>query len=398
MNSRAPLLGAVAVLSFFAGATGIRLAYTLAYALILTLAVACGWSWLVVRRVVITRTSPEGTVMVGEPFVESFTVHNQGVLPVAYCEVYDLSTVGGYYPGRACALRGGDTVGWTARGVFARRGHHNFGPLEARLGDPFGLFPRTIRVAPVRSVTVYPRIHHIEDLGAVWSGGSNGDIGHGRIVDAPPDVATVREYLPEDGFGRIHWRSTARTGRLMSRSFDTRNSADVLIVLDLQAGTHAGVAPESSLEYAISLAGSVCHSALRRGQAVGLVTNDASATAFGAGRGEAHRLRILDYLATTTADGVQPIGDTIRRHSGGWRGRGGLVVITATNDLAWVEALLDAGVRGQRHVAVLVDPASFGGSAPGFRPPAAWRLALDWWVIRRGDPLSAPVATRTATL
>ena len=243
MNSRAPLLGAVAVLSFFAGATGIRLAYTLAYALILTLAVACGWSWLVVRRVVITRTSPEGTVMVGEPFVESFTVHNQGVLPVAYCEVYDLSTVGGYYPGRACALRGGDTVGWTARGVFARRGHHNFGPLEARLGDPFGLFPRTIRVAPVRSVTVYPRIHHIEDLGAVWSGGSNGDIGHGRIVDAPPDVATVREYLPEDGFGRIHWRSTARTGRLMSRSFDTRNSADVLIVLDLQAGTHAGVDP-----------------------------------------------------------------------------------------------------------------------------------------------------------
>jgi uncharacterized protein (DUF58 family) len=398
MSGRAPLVACIAVLAFFAGITGVRLAYTLAYVLAFMLVLAYVWSRIVSRRVTVARESPSGVFMVGEPFTERFTVTNRGVLPIAYCEVRDATSLAGYLSSRALSLAGGSSVSWNTRGVFARRGVYAFGPVQVRLGDPFGLFPRTVRVAPGSTVTVYPAIHAVGEIGPLSAGGSGGDVRRGRPVDVPPEVAAVREYDTADGMGRIHWPSTARAGRLMSRVYDTRQSSDLLVVLDLERGHSAGVAPEASLEYAISLAASICHAGLRRGQAVGLVTNDARHTAIGAGRGEAQRLRLLDFLATADDDGCTDLCETIRRHGEGWRGRGGIVVITSRRDQAWIEALLEVGTRGVRHLAVVVEPTSFGAPGPPMRVLSAWRLALDWWLIRRGDDLGIGRRSRAAAL
>ncbi len=389
MTARVPLIACIAVLAFFAGITGVHLAYTLAYVLALLLVVAFFWSRSLARRLRVSRMSPRGTYVMGEPFEETFTVTNGSTLRLPYCEVYDRTEMPGYAPGRAFSLGSGGSVSWTARGSFSRRGRHRFGPLEARLGDPFGLFPRRIRVAPESEVVVYPAIHSLIGIAPQWTGAGVADIREGKPVDVPPDASSIREYQPADGLSRIHWRSTARTGRLMSRVYDTGQSADLMVVLDLQRGVHAGQGEESTLEYAISLAASVCHAAVRRGQAVGLVTNDRVSTAFGAGRGEAQRLRILDYLAVAVADGVRPLGETIRRYGEGWRGRGGMIVVTASRERDWVEALVDTATRGQRHLCIFIEPTSFGSGGQALRLPAAWRLALDWWVVRRGDVLGA---------
>lgn len=389
MTARVPLVAFVAVLAFFAGITGVRLAYTLAYSIALLLVVAFVWSRLLGKRIRVTRDSPHGSFMMGEPFEEKFTVRNTSGLRLPYCEVYDRSRLPGYAPGRAFALGAGGTVRWTARGVFTSRGRHRFGPLEARLGDPFGLFPRRIRVAPQTDVLVYPALHPLQALSPQWTGSGLADVRRGRPVDVPPDVSSIREYQPADGLSRIHWATTARTGRLMSRTFDTGQSADLLVVLDLQRGFTTGTGSESTLEYAVSLAASVVHGAIRRGQAVGLVTNDRQSTCFGAGRGEVQRLRLLDFLAEARDDGGTPLAESIRRHGEGWRGRGGMVVITANRSPEWVEALVDTATRGQRHLCIFVEPTSFGAAGQALRIPAAWRLALDWWMVRRGDVLGA---------
>ena len=389
MTARVPLIACVAVLAFFAGITGVRLAYTLAYVLVLLLAVAFIWSRMLSRKLRVTRESPQGSFMMGEPFEETFTVKNESALRLPYCEVRDGTKLPGYAPGRAFALGAGGTVTWTARGMFNLRGVHHFGPLEARLGDPFGLFPRRILVAPENEVVVYPAIHALLHNVPQWSGNGVAEAHRGQPVDVPPDVSTIRDYAPTDGLSRIHWASTARTGRLISRTFDTGQSADLLIVLDLQRGVHAGSGIESSVEYAISLTASVVHGAIRRGQAVGLVTNTRSATSFGAGRGEVQRLRLLDFLALATDDGVRSLADTISKHGDGWRGRGGMVVITPDRSSDWVEALVDSATRGQRHLCIFIEPTSFGAKGQALRIPAAWRLALDWWVVRRGDALGS---------
>ncbi|MGA8633524.1 MAG: DUF58 domain-containing protein [Candidatus Dormiibacterota bacterium] len=396
MTARVPLIACVAVLAFFAGITGVHLAYTLAYVLVLLLVVAYIWSRLLARKLRVTRESPEGSFMMGEPFEETFTVKNESGLRLPYCEVRDGTKLPGYAPGRAFALAAGGSVTWTARGMFNLRGVHHFGPLEARLGDPFGLFPRRIRVAPENEVIVYPAIHALLHSVPQWSGNGVAEAHRGQPVDVPPDVSTIRDYAPTDGLSRIHWASTARTGRLISRTFDTGQSADLLIVLDLQRGIHAGSGIESSVEYAIAVCASVAHGAIRRGQAVGLVTNSRSGASFGAGRGEVQRLRLLDFLALATDDGVRSLADTISKHGDGWRGRGGMVVITPNRSSEWVEALVDSATRGQRHLCIFIEPTSFGATGQALRIPAAWRLALDWWVVRRGDVLGSGERT-TAT-
>lgn len=387
MTARVPLIACVAVLAFFAGITGIHLAYTLAYVLILLLAVAYIWSRLLARKLRVIRESPQGSFMMGEPFEETFTVKNTSGLRLPYCEVRDGTKLPGYAPGRAFSLAAGGSVTWTARGAFNLRGIHHFGPLEARLGDPFGLFPKRIRVAPENEVIVYPALHALLQVVPQWSGNGVAEAHRGQPVDVPPDVSTIRDYAPTDGLSRIHWASTARTGRLISRTFDTGQSADLLVVLDLQRGIHAGSGIESSVEYAVSICASVVHGAIRRGQAVGMVTNGKGGTGFGAGRGEVQRLRILDYLALATDDGQRSLAETITRHGEGWRGRGGMVVITANRSSEWVEALVDTATRGQRHLCIFIEPTSFGAKGQALRIPAAWRLALDWWVVRRGDVL-----------
>jgi hypothetical protein len=71
-------------------------------------------------------------------------------------------------------------------------------------------------------------------------------------------------------------------------------------------------------------------------------------------------------------------------------------VVTSDREPGWVEALVEVGARGQRHLAVMVDPTSFGASGPAMRVGPAWRLALDWWIVQRGDALSASRRSRAA--
>ena len=196
MSSRAPLLACIAVLAFFAGITGVRLAYTLAYVLVFLILIAYAWSRALSRKVEVQRESPEGAHMVGEPFTERFVVRNRSILPVAYCEVHDRTRLPGYIPGRACSLRGGDAVSWSARGVFQRRGIYSFGPLEARLGDPFGLFPRTVRVAKETQVLVYPAIHALGEMGPLSAEGGRarrgGAVPSTRRPTSPRFATTTR--------------------------------------------------------------------------------------------------------------------------------------------------------------------------------------------------------------
>ena len=73
-----------------------------------------------------------------------------------------------------------------------------------------------------------------------------------------------------------------------------------------------------------------------------------------------------------------------------------MVVITPNRSSDWVEALVDSATRGQRHLCIFIEPTSFGAKGQALRIPAAWRLALDWWVVRRGDALGSGERTSAA--
>ncbi|HXO59719.1 MAG TPA: hypothetical protein VN834_07945, partial [Candidatus Acidoferrum sp.] len=185
---RLPLVTALALLFFFAYITGIRLAYSLLYALILLFLVSYLWSRLAADNLLVERTSPEGQYQVGDRFEEHFTIENRSWIPVPLIELTDFSNLPGYNPGRVFSLKGRRTRRWTSRGQFKQRGLFTFGPIELRYGDPFGLFARTLRVAGSRSVVVYPVVRPVGALDALAPSTAGNEQLRGRVLDIPPNA------------------------------------------------------------------------------------------------------------------------------------------------------------------------------------------------------------------
>jgi uncharacterized protein (DUF58 family) len=378
---RLPLITALGLLLFFAYITGIRLAYSLLYALILLFVVSWAWSRMAADNLSIERISPEGQYQVGDAFEEQFTIRNRSWIPIPLIELTDYSNLPGYNPGRVFSLKGRRTRRWTSRGRFKQRGLFTFGPVELRYGDPFGLFMRTLRVAGSRSVVVYPILRPVGALAALAPSNAGDEQLRGRVLDIPPNATTIREYVPTDSVKRIHWASSARLARLMSRSFETREGGDAWIVLDLQASVHAGEAPDSTLEYAMSMAASIADSALRRGGAIGLVSNDSQLSVIEAARGDQQRKKLFEHFTLAQADGSVSLATLLAAQRHQWQHRGGLIVITPSGDERWVEALLDLGVRGHRSLVIYLDPNGFGGDQPALGSAGRWRQALNWWMV-----------------
>ena len=386
--ARGALLAVVVVCGFFAYINGVALAFVPVYGAALVVPLALGWSWWAERHLKVDRAAPDRHHMVGELFSQRFTLRNTSWLPVAMAEVVDRSGLPGGGEAVAASLGPHQTASWTQELRLTTRGQYRLGPTEVRVSDPFGLFPRTVTFPATGSVLVFPLLYPLSDLAFVGARAGLESERGGRPRDLPPNASGVREHDPADGINRIHWISTARQGRLMSRTFDAEEGADLLVVLDLRRGIQTGTGPESSLEYAVTMAASVAHAALRRGRAVALLGTGRTLTWRPAARGDAQDQLLMETLALCQADGQVPLGQILPRHLPEWRSRGSVVVVTSDPSGEWVEAVAAGSQPGRRAVAIFVDPMSFAKQPAQSRIPAQWRLVLDFWVVRQGDDLA----------
>ena len=112
----------------------------------------------------------------------------------------------------------------------SRRGVIQVGPATTVQGDPSGLMRRTLTWTERTELFVHPRTVALERLGA----GLLRDLEGATTEDiSMSDLAfhALREYQPGDDRRYIHWRSSAKAGKLLVRQFlDTRRSHVTVIV------------------------------------------------------------------------------------------------------------------------------------------------------------------------
>lgn len=173
-----------------------------------------------------------------------------------------------------------------------RRAVITVGPATSVRGDPLGLLSRAVPWTEPVELFVHPRTLPLDTLGA----GILRDLeGQATNAMSMSDLAfhTLREYVPGDDRRNVHWRTSARTGRLMVRQFvDTRRS-HLVVLLDGDATSYAD--PED-FELAVSAAGSVLLRALRDEQTASMAAAGQVVVA-GSGR------RLLDGLSRAVLDG-----------------------------------------------------------------------------------------------
>lgn len=165
---------------------------------------------------------------------------------------------------------------------FLQRGYYQLGPLLAETGDMFGLHRRFRVLTEPHFAMVLPRVLALEG----YSLSSRRPIGEikimHRLFEDPTRLAGVRPYQNGDPLNRIHWRATARTGDLQSRSYENSCVAGATLLLDFHALSYSGPNGKNSSELAITTVASLANAVFLTGQQIGFITN---------GRDAADRIR-----------------------------------------------------------------------------------------------------------
>ncbi|MCD1267831.1 DUF58 domain-containing protein [Microbacterium sp. MEC084] len=133
------------------------------------------------------------------------------------------------------------------------------GPVSIVRGDPLGLFERVdSRDEPV-DLYVHPRTVRFEGQSLGFVRDLEGMVSRELARD---DIAfhALSEYQPGDDLRHVHWRSTARTGTIMVRTYEQTRRSHFVIGLSTNAAEYAD---EDELELAVSAAGSLGLRALR---------------------------------------------------------------------------------------------------------------------------------------
>lgn len=393
-QSRFYLVMLLVVVTLFTGmATGFGLFYRLLYVLVLTVVVGYGWNWATLRGLNAVAKGRTRQAQVGEGIEEAITITNSSLLPKYALEIQDLTDLPGYSGGIVTGLFGGKTGTWNMKMLARKRGRYQLGPLRVSNLDPFGLFRREREFGGIEPVLVFPRAHELPEFRIPPSELSGDSSARRRAYNVTPQVASIRDYAPGDSLSRVHWNSSARLGKLMSKEFDLGRAAEVWIVVDLDRNVQAGELEESTDEYGVSIAASLAKRHVESGLPVGLLSEGDKRYFLAAETGVGHYQRIMQLLALSRAEGTTPLELMLANEEPLWTHLSTVIVVTSSPRPAWVAALRELTRRGVRVVVVLVDAASFGSAITTLDArDDVVEAGMPVYIVGKGDDIPSALA------
>ncbi|HYQ68812.1 DUF58 domain-containing protein [Actinophytocola sp.] len=303
-------------------------------------------------RVVVTREVYPDRVQRGRPAFARLRVHNDSPRRHGGFTAGD-RVDGGFHAVAVRPLAPGADAIYHYELPTSRRGRIQVGPLTLERVDPLGLGRSRLTTGDTTIMWVHPRTYPVHALVA----GHPRHHHEGRTSDDSPqgslDLRDVREYVPGDEVRHLHWKATARTGRLMVRDYVDPNQPRFTALLD----TRADLLPPPVFEEAVELTASLMNAAAVAGYRCRLV---AAGTDLKLRGGQTAVRQVLDELSelrlSAGAAPLVPVPLTRTADRGG-----SLVVVLASayhEDLTTVAAL-------RSHYASLMVITLAGGARTG---------------------------------
>jgi len=252
------------------------------------------WPWVAVRGIKceVSFAAPRGRGREGEACTVYVDVTNRWPMPV-----WGLALEGGGLDSDDFGLA--RVSGWTQtryrwKYVPRQRGLYPNGDLALVTEFPFGLW-RAKRQSRVNgTLTVWPRTFWLPALQSTtpnvnrWGDPIDSKIGfEGARI-------TTREFRHGDRLRDIHWANTARCDRLIVSEREGTGAFEAVIRVNVDMATHRGVGPDSTLEWSLRIAASLCESIVSNHGCVVVWLGDQSKSAQSK-RGELDRL--FDWIA-----------------------------------------------------------------------------------------------------
>jgi uncharacterized protein (DUF58 family) len=380
------VLGLGLVVYLAAWVFGSRALYPVATGLVLAVVLALAWVRLSARPPHVSRHGAIRNVIEGDDVRIDLVVEARSPVPPPTLVAHERP---GRLPERRVELyRAGRrrfAGGFELREV--PRGRYAFDTVRLTIEDPFALARASLAQGERQALVVYPRLVSLTRLFS--EGRAQAQDGRRLLLRRPTgyELHGVRDYVEGESLRNVHWRSTARRGRLMVKELEDAPSDEVAVLLD---GDELGAAGES-FDVAVRAAGSILQAHVRRGRRCSLVVNSATREVQSvASEGEWHRA--LEVLA-----GAEPTARTrafaLLQLDGGVIARSlELVVVTSRVDVPLVDRLVQRSLSRRGTSLVYVE------ATPGPEPQLL-RLqsaGIPVAVIRPGDDLAAALGGRRA--
>ncbi len=189
---------------------------------------------------------------------------------------------------------------------FGKRGVYYVGETRLSSGDLFGV-SMTEKTIPNREyLTVFPALLPFEMLELQTEDPFGEARAKNTLFEDPTQFAGIRPYRPEDGFRRIHWAATARSGELQTKMLQPVSAHTLAVCLNLSTSEQFWLGYSSPLlEKLISVAATLCYYGIQHRYSVGLYANGCLANAdqpfrIQPGETQQHLARLLEALAGIT--------------------------------------------------------------------------------------------------
>jgi len=255
-----------------------------------------------VRNVKGRITAPESLVS-GEQLPVLVEIRNGSRLPRFFLDM-DLAYAGSHQRLFISCLGPRETQEAILEFSDVRRGSYGGAQIRISSAAPAGLARSRSRLEVAGPVTVYPVWHR---LYTDWASGrkSAGYMVSSAVPtrNAASDYLGVREYRPEDSPRSIHWRSSARSGKLTSIEYSRLAAITPVLLLDSFSDADRGNGLSSTFETAVTITASMVQRESGHNRRFGIGASPGDANVRGLGQADA----AMDWLAQVQATTAQPM-------------------------------------------------------------------------------------------
>jgi uncharacterized protein (DUF58 family) len=207
-----------------------------------------------------------------------------------------------------------------------KRGRYKVGPMVVGVADSFGLMVRSFSVGEESPLMVYPKHLPIQLVRGNEASEMLG-VSTTNEKGASAEFLRIRLYQPGDEMKTIHWRSSAKTGKLMVRELAREETRSTTIILNCEERSNRGMT--ESFELGVKVAASIAVSALKQNIDVRMILHGEDPIVVAKGRGMVQYHRLLSALATVKPHGKTPL-DTLLLGLEGEQITGGTLHIVST--------------------------------------------------------------------
>lgn len=249
------------------------------------------------------------------------------------------------------AIAPGATVRVKIDSKVVRRGWIRFQRTQILRPDPLGLFRARLNLDSRAALLALPRRYSVPNIRMQSERHyQKGGVSLALAVGDSQEFATLRDYRPGDPRRHIHWRSFAKSGRLIVKQYQDEYFDRHALVID----THIETGEEELFESIISVAASIAGGERPRDSILDIIFVGSEIVQLSAGRGLGDAANALTYLAeahpaphadfANTADLLRERGDQLAS----------VILVLGVRDEPRISLLEHLAARGIACVSLLV--------------------------------------------